>query len=472
MWGTTMSNTKVIVIGGGPGGYVAAIRAAQLGAEVTLIEEKHIGGTCLNVGCIPTKALLSSAHAMGNAARAESLGVEMQCTLHWEQVQKHREQIISKLVGGVESMLRANRIKILRGRAHFGDSTTVLVDGEGTQTALKADRILIAAGSEPLWPAIPGIDNSFCINSTQALRLEAVPKSMIIVGGGVIGVEFATAYSRFGAEITIVEMADSLLPGMDRTAAERIKDSLQADGVRVCTGAQVLRFEAVNGQPTCFMRRSDGGEESAAAEKILICVGRRPNLRALDLDKAGIHWESYIKTDDMLRTNVDNIYAVGDCNGILLLASAAMAQGRIAADNCMGAEKRFDKALCPRTVFSQPELSEIGLNEEQLKERNIEFETGFFPSFGNGRSVVEGVTEGFVKLLIGKEYGEILGASVFLPQANELIHTIAAAMQAEATVDELTAMPFAHPVLSECISEAALASQGIAIHIPNKKRKS
>ena len=464
-----MEKTKVIVIGGGPGGYVAAIRAAQLGAQVTLIEEEKLGGTCLNKGCIPTKALLSSAHAMETAAGSSHLGVEAEPRLHWDKVQENKAAVVARLVGGVEGLLRANGVKVVRGRAAFLSADTVTVKAaDGSSNTLKSDKFILATGSVPAIPPVPGVENEFCIDSSAALALEECPRSIAIVGGGVIGVELAFAYRAFGSDVTLIEMADTLLPGMDADGVKALTARLEAAGVRMRTSAAVKEFGRDSEGPFCQV--DAGGEERIHAEKMLICTGRKPELQGLGLEKAGVCYDRFVKVDSRLQTSAKNVYAIGDCNGLVMLASAASAQGMIAAENCLGGDSTFDAILCPRTVFSSPELAAVGMDENELREKKAEYTVGFFPAFGNGRSVIEGDTSGFTKIFIGKKYGEILGAVVCGPQANELISTLTLAIEAEATVDELTRMCFGHPILGECLHEAALAAQNRAIHVPNKRR--
>lgn len=465
-----MDKIKVTVIGGGPGGYVAAIRAAQLGAEVTLVENTHLGGTCLNIGCIPTKALLSSAHAYHKAKSSSALGVEAEPVLHWDKVQENRCRVVSTLVGGVEGLLRANKVKLIRGTAEFtGRNSISVTDAEGRKSTVVSDRYIIATGSYAAKPPIPGIENDFCISSTEALALPEQPKSLVIIGGGVIGVELATAYSEFGTKVSLVEMADEILPEMDRDATTRLHEKLCAAGVSVYTNASVQKFEYAGKEPCCVVKSKDG-TVTLKADKMVICTGRETRLEKLGLEKAGVKYTAFIEVSDTLRTSAENIYAIGDCNGLVMLASSASAQGAAAAENCMGGSMVYNPLTCPKTVFSSPELACVGYSEAELKEKKIEYETGFFPGVGNGRSVVEGETDGFVKLYCGKSYHEILGAVIFGSQANELINQLALAIALEATTEEFSSMTFGHPTLSESIHEAALASENIAIHMPNRKR--
>lgn len=464
-----MANQSVAVIGGGPGGYVAAIRASQLGAEVTLVEKARMGGTCLNVGCIPTKALLHSAHVFHEAGSSSVIGVEAAPRLNWEQVQLRRKHVIERLVSGVEGLMRANRIQVIEGEASFLDSHRLQVASPEGRREVAFDACIIASGSIPDMPSIPGLRETGCMDSAQALELDQVPASLLALGGGVIGVELSTAYRRFGAEVTIVEMADHLLPDMEQSLASRLERELKSSGVGVMTKSRAVRFEIRSGVPACLVKRGER-EEWLQAEKILVCTGRRAVLDGLCLEKAGVQFGKAIETDCHMRTNIPHIYAAGDCTGQLMLAHAAMEQGMAAAENCMGGDVTFDAALCPSGVYSSPELAGVGLTEKQAKERGVPYRTGTFPTAANGRSLILGQETGAVKVLIGEQYGELLGVHICGPQATELIAAAALALKLEATADELAETIHPHPTLSECLREAALAAMDRPVHISSRKR--
>lgn len=459
---------KIVVIGGGPGGYVAAIRAAQLGAEVVLVEKEHMGGTCLNVGCIPTKALLESAHTFYEAGNSEKIGVLAKPVLDWAKVQERREEVIKKLVSGVEGLMRTNKIKVIRGKASFLDKNTISVKKENGETeSVKSDYFIIATGSVTATPPIPGVNEPFCIDSTDALSLSTVPASMVVIGGGVIGVELATAYHSFGTKVTIVEMMQNILPNMDKELSEKLKKDMKQRGIEILTGTKVCRIEKEAGQGCCVIE-SDGKQQRLQAEKVLVCVGRKANLEGLDLEKAGIQADRVIPVDDKLCTNVKHIYAIGDCNGKMMLAHAASEQGIVAVENCMGEERYYDN-LCPSGVYSVPEIAGVGITEDQAKEKKIAYKKGVFPMAANGRAMILRQETGLVKVLIGEKYGEVLGVHMYGPMATELIQEAALAMKMEATADEIIDTIHAHPTVSECLHEAVLAANKRAIHIPNRK---
>ena len=465
-------NKTVLVIGGGPGGYVAAIRAAQLGAEVTLIEKEKVGGTCLNVGCIPTKTLLQSAHLYEQIQNAEQFGIHAEAAVDWNAVQTRREAVTAQLRKGVEGLLQANGVKVVEGTATFVDEKTVCVHSENrANETLRADNIILATGSIPACPPILGIHSDFCIDSTAALSLDHVPQSMVIVGGGVIGIELACAYHAFGTQITILEMAERILPNMDAEISVNLRRDLEKRGIKIETKIKVTGFTSDDGTSVCCAER-DGVQTKFAAEKMLIAIGRRADFSALAPEKAGIKAERWISVDEHLRTNVPHIYAIGDCNGKTLLAHAASEQGMIAAENCMGANRAFGGNACPSGIYSDPEIASAGLTEEQAKEQGRKYRTGTFTVMANGRALTQGQQTGFVKILVAEECDEILGVHIYAPQATELIAQAVLAMRLEATLEELVDTIFAHPTLSECLHEAALAADGRAIHIPNRPPKS
>lgn len=456
---------SLIVIGGGPGGYVAAIRAAQLGAKVVLVEKDAVGGTCLNRGCMPTKALLHSSEVYEQATGSAGIGIVAgDVTVDWDKVQAFRASVVERLTGGVRALMKANKIELIQGEASFIASKTIKV---GTQT-LSADKIIIASGGKTKMPPIPGAELPACIDSTQCLALDHIPESMVIVGGGVIGVELGSVYARFGTKVTVLEMMPRILPLMDGELTQIITEKLRKT-MDVRTGARVNAIEA-DGERAIVHVLTENGEESIPAEKVLLCVGRDVDCSALNLDKAGIEMKNgFINVNSCLETTANGVYAVGDCTGKLMLAHAAMAMGEIAAENAMGAQRSFNAELCPSCAYVGPEFAGVGLTEEQAKERGLKYKTGLFPTAANGKSLVLGCTDGMVKVLVGEKYGEILGVHILAPNATELIEQAVLAISLEATVDELSSMVYAHPSVSEAIHEAVLAADKRAIHIPNKK---
>lgn len=457
----------VLVIGGGPGGYVAAIRAAQLGAKVTLAERAEIGGTCLNRGCMPTKALLHSSEVYELATNSADIGIiGRDVAVDWPRVQATRQSVSDKLTGGVRALMRANKVTVVEGETKFTGAKTVKV---GDKT-LNPDKIIIAVGSKPVMPPIPGLKECpACIDSTACLKLDHIPESLVVIGGGVIGVELGSVYRRFGSKVSVLELQDRILPQMDGELAELAAAQLVAEGMDLRTGAKVTRVDTTtNG---AAVHAEIGGKDTVfEAEKVLVCVGRSPNLEGLGLDKAGIAVEGgFIKVDKRLETSVPGVFAVGDCSGRLMLAHAAMAMGEAAAENAMGGEAGFNEDMSPACAYVGPEIAGVGYTEERAKELGIEYIVGRFPTSANGRSLVSGCTGGLIKVLAGPKFGEILGVHILAPSATELIEEAALAIRLEATLDELTDTIHCHPTVAEALREAALAAQKRAIHIPNKK---
>jgi len=464
-----IGNKKIMVIGGGPGGYVAAIRAAQLGGEVILIEKDRIGGTCLNVGCIPTKALLHTAEIYEEAVHGADYGVIANVRLDFAKAQERKTAVTNQLVSGVEGLLAVNKVKVISGVASFISNDTIEVKAAngGTET-IKADRFIIATGSVPVKPPLPGIESKQCIDSTGALNLQEVPKTMVVIGGGVIGVEIATLYSTLGCKVIIIEMQNEILPMMDGELTRIIRSKLALKGVDIYTGAKVTGIKDEGAEAKVAVQMSDGRSSVFSCEKVLISVGRKTNTDALALDRAGIiNDRGRITVNDKMETNVKGIYAIGDCTGKGMLAHIASAQGEVAAENSLGHESVFDIRTNPSCVYTNPEFASVGLTEEMAKEQGLDYLVGKFPLSANGRSLIMG-GDGIIKFIVGKEYKEILGVHILGPRATDLIAECALAIQMEGTIDEIIATIHAHPTISEAVREAALSVEKRAIHMPNK----
>ncbi len=464
-------DTSVVVVGGGPGGYVAAIRAAQLGGKVTLIEKNKLGGTCLNVGCIPTKVLLHAAEALTEAKHMDNLGIQVSVNgIDWKAVQSRKEAVTNQLVSGVTGLMKANKIRVIEGTASFASKTALeVVKKDGTKENVPFDKVILATGSVPAVPPIPGVkENAACVDSTGALAFDHVPETLLVIGGGVIGMELATAYSRFGAKVTVVEAMPKLLPMMDGELTAMLRKKMEASGVTILTEAKVQSVEAA--PVGAKVQVEVGGKvESFEAEKVLVAVGRRTDTEALGLDKVGTaHDRGRITVNDKMETNVPNIYAIGDCLGKVMLAHVASAQGEVAAENALGETAVYDGKTNPSCVYTDPEFAGVGLTEEKAKEEGIPYQVGKFPLMANGKALIMNGGEGMIKFIIGKEYGEVLGVHILGPRATDLIGECALAIGMEATVDEIYATIHAHPTVTEAVREAALAATKRAIHIPNK----
>ena len=459
---------SVLVIGGGPGGYVAAIRAAQLGAKVTVIEKDKVGGTCLNRGCMPTKAMLHSSEIYEAATSSAGIGIlGRDVQVDWEKVQGFRAATVERLTSGVRALFKANKVKLVEGEAVFTGPKTVAVGGE----SYTADKLIIAAGSYPNSPGIPGVKESKAvIDSTGCLELDHIPESLLVIGGGVIGLELGSVYRRYGAKVTVVEMMPRLLPLMDGELTGLLQAKLEGEGMEILTSSQVQSVADTDKGAKVTVKTPEG-EKLFEVEKILLCVGRGPATAGLGLDKAGIAVEKgFIRTNEKMETNVPGVYAIGDCTGKLMLAHAAMAMGECAAENAMGGCRSFRPEQSPSCAYVGPEFAGVGFTEEQAKELGLDYKVGKFPTSGNGRSLVAGHTDGMIKILAGSKYGEILGVHILAPSATELIEEAALAIRLEATLEEFTSTIHCHPTVAEAVRECALAVDRKAIHIPNKKK--
>ena len=458
---------SVLVVGGGPGGYVAAIRAAQLGAKVTLIEKDKVGGTCLNRGCMPTKAMLHTSEIYDEAKNSADIGISCpEVLVDWEKVQGFRASVVEKLTSGVKALCKANKVKLVMGEAVFTGPKTVQVGAD----SYSADKVIIAAGSYPFIPGIPGVKESkACIDSTACLEMDHIPESLLVIGGGVIGLELGSVYLRYGTKVTVVEMMPKLLPGMDGELTALLQAKLSGQGMEIYTDSAVQKVEDTKKGAKITVKCPDG-EKVFEAEKVLVATGRAPATAGLGLEKCGVKVEKgFIQTNEKLETCVPGVYAIGDCTCSLMLAHGAMAMGEVAAENAMGGERCFSANECPICAYVGPEFAGVGYTEEKAKELGIAYKVGKFPTSGNGRSLVAGHTDGMIKILAGEKYGEILGVHILAPSATELIEEAALAIKLEATLDEFTQTVHCHPTVAEAVRECALAADKKAIHIPNRK---
>lgn len=462
---------KIAVIGGGPGGYVAAIRAAQLGGDVTLIEKEYLGGTCLNVGCIPTKALLHTAELYAEALNGAECGVIASVKLDFSKAQERKKAIVNQLVSGVNALLAINKVKVVSGLASFESKDTIKIAAtKGDIQILKYDKCIIATGAVPVIPPIPGIEAKQCIDSTGALELNQVPESIVIVGGGIIGIEIATLYCTLGSKATIIEMQKEILPMMDGELTKIIRAKLGQKGVDIYTEAKVNSIKDEGLEAKITVEMDDGTIKVFGCEKVLISVGRKTNTDGLALDRAGIlNDKGRITVDDKMETNVKGIYAIGDCTGKSMLAHVASAQGEVAAENALGYESIFDIKTNPSCVYADPEFASVGLTEDMAKELGIDYTVGKFPLRANGKALIMGGGDGMIKIVVGKELKEILGVHIIGPRATDLIAECSLAIGLEATVDEVIATIHAHPTVGEAVREAALAAEKRAIHMQNIK---
>ena len=454
---------KIIIIGAGPGGYETALLAAGRGVEVILIESAHVGGTCLNEGCIPTKAFCKNAEVIDGLKEASSFGVtDLSYGFDFKAVTARKNAVVEQLRGGVEGLLSHKLITLVRGRASFKDEHTVVVDGQ----EYDADYILIATGSVSASLPIPGADLPGILTSREILDMEEVPKSLCVIGGGVIGLEFASIFRSFGSEVTVLEYCKDILPRFDTDLAKRLKQSLGKRGIEICTQAQVTEIgQEGDAYRVSFTRK--GKEESVVADKVLMAVGRRANTASLNLADAGIAFDRRgITVNEYMQTNVPHIYAVGDINGLMMLAHAATFQGIVALDHIMGLENGIDLSVMPAAVFTSPEAASVGKTEDECKEAGIPVKClkSFFRA--NGKAVTMGETDGFCKVVVAAEPkdgsepvpghvpGRILGCHLYGPHASDIVQEACALISRKATLEEFAGIIHTHPTLTEVLQSA------------------
>ena len=458
----------VAVLGGGPGGYTAAIRAAQLGAKVVCIEQDEaLGGTCLRVGCVPTKAWVQTAQFL-KAGRESfpKLGVNVgEPQLDFPAANAWKTGVVSQMTGGIASLLKAAGVQRVHGKGTFTGPHTIAVEG-GEDVTFKT--AIVATGAYPVRPPIPGLDSSRCVDSTGLLAQTEVPQRLVILGGGIIGCEFASIFRTFGSEVTIVEMLDSLIPQEDADAAKELAKSFRKHGIALELGKQCTGIEEHEGGLT--IRFGDG--QSVEADLMLVAVGRAPLVEGIGLEAAGVAFDrrSGIATDDHRRTSASHIYAVGDCAGYWQLAHTAFREGEVAAENACGHESVIGSPAVPRPIYTDPEIAAVGLTEAQAREIHGDaVAVGTFPWVANARAVMQNETVGWVKSIHETTYGELLGLVMVGPHVTDLVEAGVVALDAEATVETIADGIAPHPTLSEAIKEAGLVALGRAIHLPNRK---
>lgn len=465
-----MQEFDVLVIGGGPGGYVAAIRAAKNGAKTALVERKEFGGTCLNIGCIPTKTLIAGVDVYHKARHAMEFGVKIsgEVSPDWEAMLARKDSVIKTLRGGIGSLLKAAGVTVFKGHGAFtGRKTVKVVDGEGGEVEeITANKIIIASGSETLVPGfIP--KGKRVITSTELLSIPEIPKSLLILGGGVIGCEFACLFAELGTKVTIVEMLDSIMPNIDRETSRVVAAQMQKMGI-----------EIMNGKPLGDLKADDKGvsgkvgDLTVSADYLLVSIGRKPALEGMNLAASGVktNERGWIPVDSSCRTNVPGIFAIGDATGSWQLAHAASAMGVVAADVACGKKNAFDGNLVPGCIFTSPEIGSVGKSQEQCDKEGIETRVGKFPFAALGKAMAINETVGFCKIIADAKTDQILGVHIVGPHATDLIAEACPALHLEITAKELGKAIHAHPTLGEAMMEAAHAVHGESAHIPSKRR--
>jgi len=458
--------TDTLVVGAGPGGYVAAIRAAQLGQKVTIVEKGNLGGVCLNVGCIPSKALISAGHRYEMATHSEDMGIKAEnVTVDFAKVQEWKASVVKKLTGGVEGLLKGNKVEIVRGEAYFVDANTVRVMTETSAQTYKFKNAIIATGSRPI--ELPAFKFSKrVLDSTGALNLPEIPKSLVVIGGGYIGTELGTAYANFGTKVTILEGADEILSGFEKQMSAVVKRRLKKKGVEVFTNALAKGVEEREDGVTVTFE-VQGETKTIDAQYVLVTVGRRPNTDELGLEQVGVKMteRGLIEIDKQCRTSVPNIYAIGDIVPGPPLAHKASYEGKIAAEAIAGHPSEMDYLAIPAVVFSDPECASVGYFEKQAKDEGIDVTTAKFPFAANGRALALNDAEGFMKLVVRKDDGVIIGAQIVGPNASDMIAELGLAIEAGMTAEDIAMTIHAHPTLGEIAMEAAEVVLGSPIHI-------
>ena len=459
----------ICIIGAGPAGYTGALRAARAGRKAALVERDRVGGTCLNRGCIPTKALRRCADALLDARQSSRFGVELpgEPCFDYAKAAEYRDRVTDDLVSGVRSLIKAGKIELIKGEGRVASPAWVTVNREGGVTKIACGHIVIATGSGPC--DLPGItiDEERVMSSEGVLRMNALPESLIVIGGGVIGCEWADIMAAFGVKVTVVEVMARILLTEDRQIARAVQKTLEARGVEFYLGAKVAGIMEKDHGVSCVL---DGGE-AIEAEQVIVSVGRKPVTAGLGLEPAGVELDGgAVKVNMGGRTSVSGIWAAGDCIGPPMLAHAAAHEMEVVIDNILGKDRQFEREVIPAVTFVRPEVASVGLLEDAAKERGVTVSVGRFAYAASGKAQCMGETEGFAKVVTGKDDGLILGGTVMGSHAGDLIHELALAVKSRLKVEEFIEVIHAHPTLSEIVLEAAADAKGLAVHKAGRKK--
>lgn len=460
----------LVIIGGGPGGYVAALRAAQLGLTTCLIEKEKVGGTCLHKGCIPTKSLLHSAYLYQICKRSYDFGIKMtQAEIDILQIQKRKMEVVDKLYKGVKFLLKKGKIEVATAEGRLMRNNKVVLWQENQDIGeIKGRNIIIATGSNPLIPSWIPYDGNYVMTSDEILKMESIPERLIIIGGGAVGVEFAFIFNTFGSEVTIVEMKDVILPEGEKDISEILQKSLRRQGIKIHTGTSVKRVSPVNGKVEVEIAKGETQKEILFSSKVLLAMGRRPDLSSIGSEGIGIEMEGpFIKVGDRCGTTASGIFAIGDIAGPPLLAHKASQQGIISVETIAGRKPvPIDLKSIPSVTYSIPQVASIGMTSREALHKGYKITEGRFPFSANSKALIEGEENiGMIKIIAEEKYGEILGVHMIGPHVSELIGGFSLALSLNATYMDITGSIFPHPTLSEVIKEAAHALGGGAIHI-------
>ena len=457
-----MKNYDLTIIGSGPGGYVAAIKAAQLGLKTAIVEKEAIGGVCLNWGCIPTKALLNSAKVFKNFNDAKSFGIDVEkdsFSVNFKAMMQRKNKIVKKLTGGVSYLFKKNNVDVFDGEATVKDNHTVTVGSE----TLKSKKLILATGASPATPPIKGLKEGlktgFVVTSKGILDLKEQPKNLTIIGGGVIGIEFATIFSTLGTEVTILEREDDILLGVDQEIKDMFKKALKKAKIKFLTNANVEKIAKDS-----LTYKTGDQEATLKSDKVLLSAGMQPNMKgleALDLETE----KGFVKTDYFMRTNVKDVYAIGDMNGNYMLAHVASKEGVIAVEHIKGSDHKMDYTKVPSGIYTFPEIAQVGLTEQEAKDQGLDIKISTFPITANGKALAENQSIGMVKMIATKKYGEIIGVHILSDSATELISEAVLGMNLETTALDIAQAIHPHPTLSEMLHETAHGIVDKPIHI-------
>ncbi|AEJ42545.1 dihydrolipoyl dehydrogenase [Alicyclobacillus acidocaldarius] len=464
--GDIVEEVEVLVIGAGPGGYVAAIRAAQLGKSVTIVDKAELGGVCLNRGCIPSKALISAAHHYEAAKESPFPGIETTATFDFKKVQEWKQSVVDKMTSGVQQLLKGNKVNVIHGEAFFTKPNEVRVMQENGSQRLQFQHCILATGSRPIELKNLPLGKRV-IDSTGALSLDHVPKRLVVVGGGYIGIELGQTFAKFGSQVTIIEGLDSILALFDKQMVRLVEKNLKKYNVQIETNALAQGVEETEDGVKLTYKDKDGNEKTIEADYVLVTVGRRPNTDEIGLQDAGIELtdKGLVKVDQQCRTTNPNVFAIGDIVPGPALAHKASYEGKVAAEVIAGKPSIVDYRCIPSVVFSDPEMASVGLTEEEAKKEYGQVAVGRFPYAANGRATALNATDGFIKLIANKENGVLVGAQVVGVEASNIIAELGLAIEMSATLEDIALTIHAHPTLGEMVMEAAEVGLGEPIHI-------
>jgi dihydrolipoamide dehydrogenase len=464
-----MSNTEkaeVVVIGAGPGGYVAAIRAAQLGKKVALIEEDKLGGICLNYGCIPSKAMIYASDLLDKIKSSSAMGINVgKATMDFQKMQKWKDSVVNKLINGIDTLCKGNMITVVKGHASFQSSNKLKIGNNDSLGSIEFEKAILATGSKPVELPNMKFYKEKIISSTEALYLDKIPKKLGVIGGGYIGLELGTVYAKLGSKVSVIEMADQLLPGIDPKIARTVHNNLEKLNVKIYLDSKAEKFE--NNKLLISTKKSN---TSIDADKVLVAVGRCPNTKNLGLEntKVTLDDRGFVNVNNNLLTGDKNIYAIGDISEGPMLAHKASYQGKFAAEIIAGKRKNYEQSLVPSVIFTDPEIATVGMSELEAKEKGIRAKVGKFPFSVSSRAMTRNETEGFVKIISSPD-NKVLGVEIVGVEASNLISEAALAIKMGSTLEDLASTIHPHPTLSESLMEAAEATMGKAVHILNPR---